>query len=125
MRNPPRAKSSLGPGRSHCGDGIRSWDDSGDAEYESLPSNRSDRTQSLAWLEQRDWAFVSLACEGSKIVFELAAFLRHALHQPRHSLHDVVVDHGHREEHQEDERRLINSLFYVEADIPLHQALDK
>src|SRR5438876_12206949 len=49
--------------------------------------------------------------------------LRQSLHHTRKRLGQIVINHHYREQYQEDERRLINPLLDVQADIAAHQAL--
>src|SRR5580692_460091 len=51
--------------------------------------------------------------------------LRQSLHHSRQSLRQVVVDHHHREQHEEDERCLVDSFFNLQADVAAHDAFDE
>ena len=49
---------------------------------------------------------------------------RQSLRQSRHGFHDVVVDHDHREQHQEDERSLVDPLLDPDADVAPQNPFD-
>src|SRR5215469_4816288 len=48
-----------------------------------------------------------------------------SLASQRPALGDVVIDHRHREQHQEYECRLVDALFDLQADVAPHQALNQ
>ena len=51
--------------------------------------------------------------------------LRHPSHKPGQSLHQIVVDDHDGEQHQENERRLVDAFFDAQADVAPHEPFDQ